>query len=322
MFFQDLTSLRQSGAVDESRIKQAEAACKGGHKVKDLTELDAFLKMQFPTLPYFVANLTSSSGFPVKLSAFVISLTGVWNKADQHGVYAVYGNHILTNLAACRDSMTKEKYRDEMAGGLQHLSNGLMHAAKHASLTGMEKIMLPFFDTPKTPIEVSCDAMRAQRMSCTLRSEKYACPGMSKTHYFSYKSSLENLALACEISAQLQNQNDPKVWAVITQLKTKAANLLLANESIMAAVMGDEPLSAESIRILEAEKRAYASTIAIIPSSGDKGEISSTCKKCDTKPSTHSGYICRCKCLCEECASEDVIMECPVCHEYTEFIKR
>lgn len=323
MFFADLTLLRSTGTLEKTRVEEARKACAGGTVIGNLQEFKEYLDRTFPPMFYFEASLTSSSGFPDKLSKFFVSVTGRWTPANQHGLYATFGAVVLDRLRTSKESMPKEKYRDELAGAYQHYANGLAWAAKSQAPDKDSTLDFPCFDKPLTALEVAQEAVRTQRIACTLRSEKYASPGMSKSHYYSYKSALENLATNCEILADLEGNNGDGVPnRVILTLRQKAASLHLADSKALEACIAGMPLSAEAAARVASEKRSAVVACQLVPRPAGAGRETPTCKNCMREPPTMTGFTCRCKCLCEACVEDGVLMECPACGDYTEFVLR
>merc|ERR1712187_981681 len=220
-------------------------------------------------------------------------------------------------LEMSKESLSSEKYRDELAGAQQHFSNGLWPA-----LVGLDKdrvIDLPCFQG--TALQAAQEAVRRQRISCSLRSQKYASPKSSKSHVFSYKSSLEGLANACEVLDTLDPAADHQLnTKIITQLRSTAENLsILTDHDLLTAVQNDDTISAEANAKFSSERRAANNAMKMLPKTGAKEEFD-LCLQCAENPPTLRGTICKCKCLCEDCYVEDMLIECPNCKEYTEFM--
>lgn len=106
---------------------------------------------------------------------------------------------------------------------------------------------------------------------------------------------------------------------MITGLRTKASSLHLGNDAALRALNGGGGLTAEEATHVAKEKRAVAAVARFVPPGRNSGGERETCAQCKKNPSTHTGFMCRCRCICGECAEEAVI-ECPVCGEFTEFV--
>merc|ERR1712187_865351 len=220
-------------------------------------------------------------------------------------------------LEMSKESLSSEKYRDELAGAQQHFSNGLWPA-----LVGLDKdrvIDLPCFQG--TALQAAQEAVRRQRISCSLRSQKYASPKSSKSHVFSYKSSLEGLANACEVLDKLDPTADHELnTKIIIQLRSTAENLsMLKDHDLLKAVENGDTISAEANAICSSERRAANNAMKMLPKTSANNEFDS-CLQCRKKPPTLRGTICKCKCLCGDCYEEEELIECPNCKELTEFM--
>lgn len=318
MFFGDLTTLRSTGTVDSGRIDEARRATKGGTPVSDLRGLTSFMERSFPDLGYFDCALTSGD-FPKNIAAFLISVTDSWTKVNQHGVFVVYGHFVLERVRKAKETLTRDKFRDEFAGGCQHYANGLMHAAMCAFERNMVDVSFPCFDAPRTPLQMIHEAIRSQRTACSLRAEKYATPGGSKSHFFSFKSALENLATAIEFLSKIDPTDTAKSDQIAASLRAKAAGLALGKEEIFGMCSEGAPLTEEVQKAIARDRRAAASVAAVLPAV--QVTIAETCSSCSKKPPTYRGFSCRCLCLCDDCIEPDILLECPGCGEFTEFVR-
>lgn len=339
MFFGDLTELRKAGgaAISDARIRAAREATRGGRKVSNLSEFLDFLEERFPSGLGFFDTSMSEGEFPKGIAAFIVSVTGKWSAVDQHGVYIVLGDFIVKRIKEAKASFESEaKYRDQLAGAMQHLANGLMHAAQEAHRAGMVTFQMPCFIERLTPKVAAENALNTQRQAASLRAQKYAQPGTSKSYYFSYKSALENLATVCDILAEIDAPNAPKNLKVARLLEKKAAELSLRDDALLAAVAAGEELPEEVQQALSRERRAGAVVQALLPARAQSEDTSAAgeervackpstasemCAACKESTPTHWGFACRCLCLCEGCAQED-LMECPRCGDFTEFVRR
>eukprot|EP00747_Dinoflagellata_sp_TGD_P119694 gnl/TRDRNA2_/TRDRNA2_173068_c0_seq1.p1 gnl/TRDRNA2_/TRDRNA2_173068_c0~~gnl/TRDRNA2_/TRDRNA2_173068_c0_seq1.p1 ORF type:complete len:172 (+),score=14.77 gnl/TRDRNA2_/TRDRNA2_173068_c0_seq1:3-518(+) len=169
-----------------------------------------------------------------------------------------------------------------------------------------------------TAFELMQLALKRQQSACSLRAEKYAVPKMSKTAVFSFKSSLETLAKVLQV---MQTMDNTKSYDdVIGKLKEQSQNLLLQREpSFLRSLEAGEELSTEDKHIVDKERHACAAVKRFLLSS--EPTIISVCMECRQKPATHKGFVCRCVCLCEGCAEPDALIQCPMCHDFTEFVR-
>ena len=318
MFFAELGELRDGDGVSAEVVLAAQDACDGGVPVGSLQDFAQHLEDEFPALGFYDASLTASGprAFPARLAAFIVSITGRWAEVEQHCVYAVYGNHALKLLAAARGTMSDERYRDETAGALQHVANGLWPAVRAAGATG--HLEVPFRPDPWPVVDAAREAVRVQLRAATLRAEKYAAPGSSTTHSASYRGALLALANACETLAAA----DPSCSthsSMCTQKMRQLADNLSAQKSMAAAS------TAEALQLVRKERRTPLLALSLLPPSAPAprsptaGETA--CRQCQAARATHRGFICGCLCLCADCAVEGALLECPACKEYTEFVK-
>jgi len=319
-FYGDLTALRKDGVIAKDRVKAAQAACRGGIQIADLAALARFLDKKFPSgLGYFDASM-SAGAFPSAIAAFKVSVYGGWSKIAQHGIYVVFGDHIIRRLQDAKESFaTKEKYRDELAGAKQHYVNGLMYCVKEAHGEGLDVLALPCFPEPRSLLECAQEAVSCQRLAANLRAEKYAAPGGSGSHVKSYKSSLENLATTCRILSLVDPASTAKNAKVAEFLEKKASALLLSSDpEVLDACSKGLFISSQVDKTVKAERRAPTVASSLLP----PPEVTSPerCVVCKTTAPSHWGYTCRCKCICEGCLVSDTLVECPMCGDYTEFV--
>jgi len=323
IFFQGLTALR-NGSVSEDVVRQALEATRHGRLIANLVAFDTWLQERFPdSEPFFNYEITSQEGFPRHLVPFVLSLTqSDWSKVDIHGVYAVYGKRVLDLLSKNEARMQKETYRDELAGAYQHYANGLMHAAKEA-LEPSTLIDFPCFTGgPWSALRVAQEAVRVQSQSCNLRSEKYASPGTSKSHVHSFKSSIENLATALEVLAKLEGKSEDKTTVgCITQLRDRAKNLVLVkHDDVMRAYRQGEAVEGAIANEVAKEKRSALLATQFVPARDSSATKLDTCAVCKADEASYTGIVCRCRCICAQCVLHDMLMECPTCSTWTEFL--
>jgi len=189
--------------------------------------------------------------------------------------------------------------------------------AKHAKLAGLSKVHLPCWSGPRTLEEIASSAVADLRQTCTLRTMKYGVPGSSKSIFFAYQAALRNLADAMEIHAELTG----KEASGVAFLRQKADDLTLKDPKLIQAVETGEALSALDQKKLDSDVR-LAESVASCFVVQAAGQTSDVCRLCAANPSTSLGFVCRCKCLCDVCASAgDRIKECPMCGDWTEFVR-
>jgi hypothetical protein len=267
----------------------------------------------------------SEGEFPKCLAAFQVSVYGSWTKIQQHSIYVVFGNHMCNRVEEARDSfLTEQKFRDQLAGAKQHYANGLMYCVKEAREEGLEELRFPpqVFKEPVPLLKAAQMALQAQRVATSLRAEKYARPGGSASIVSSYRSALENLAIASRILGSIDERNAVKNNKVADALETKAKLLLLANDKeLLEACSKGAVMMADVDAKIKQEKRAAAATARLVPVHATL-PVSDLCLKCGSASPTHWGHSCRCCVLCEGCSEvdNDVLMECPQCGDYTDFV--
>merc|ERR1719331_145692 len=113
----------------------------------------------------------SEGDFPKHLAAFKVSVSGAWSPIDQHGIYAVFGNHLCIRLNEAKGSFTTtERFRDQLAGAKQHYANGLMYCVQEAQKKGLKELRLPrqVFVEPVPLLMAAQTAVQAQRVAASL----------------------------------------------------------------------------------------------------------------------------------------------------------
>ena len=287
--------------------------------------LKAWAERRFPESTFF-DNTIAEGKFPSTIATFMVSVQNCWTKGDQHAIYVVFGDLALRRLQQGRASMTEEKYRDVRAGALQHFANGLCHVAEAASRN--ELVDLTFVlggDQPLEALDFARKALHAQQQSACLRSEKYAKPGQSKSAYFSYKSALENLAKMLRATASLLDESDPEkpiLLAMARQTLDKSTRLLLSDEVALEAWVAGEELK-EYEQEISKDRSAAAVSIKCLKlgaSTKPPPGIWLECARCHAKPPDMRGMTCKCLCVCRGCEPGDMVVECPECGDYNEFV--
>ena len=166
--------------------------------------------------------------------------------------------------------------------------------------------------------------MRCQLRATILRAEKYASPGTSKTHAASYRGALDTLASASEALLQCDPSAGPDTAARhIQRHRHQAAALLLDSDaSLLHNISAGAPVSDAQQLALDRERRLPVLALQLLPARpAPSAEPGTRCAQCGASQATHHGYICRCLCLCEACAPDGKLLECPVCQEFTEFVR-
>merc|ERR1719387_1751991 len=231
----------------------------------------------------------SEDEFPKSIAAFQVSVHGRWSPVDVHGIYAVLGNHLCLRVMEAKESFaTKEKFRDQLAGAKQHYANGLMYCVKVAKQDGLEKLSFPrqVFEEEIPLLTAAQLAVQAQRVSASLRAEKYASPGGSASFVFAYKSALENLAIASRILGSVDEANAVRNNKVADSLENKARGLsLAADKDLLEACSKGEAITAEADAQVKQEKRAAASAARLVPPT--PSPAADMCLKCGSAAPTH-----------------------------------
>ena len=167
------------------------------------------------------------------------------------------------------------------------------------------------------------------RVTCTLRSEKYGQrSGSSESSVKAYQAALRNLADALEIHAGLApgESAESETRSMTGWLRERATNLALTNQKLLVACDAGETLGQDERRLITRDLRLAETAARSVPRPEPEEERAAPeiCAKCGTKPPSHLGFSCRCLCLCEDCVSAEGgrILECPVCGDFTEFVKQ
>ena len=166
------------------------------------------------------------------------------------------------------------------------------------------------------------------RVTCTLRSEKYGQRSGSESSVKAYQAALRNLADALEIHAGLApgESAESETRSITGWLRERATNLALTDQKLLVACHAGETLGQDERRLITRDLRLAETAARSVPRPEPEAErtVPKMCMKCMAKPPTHLGFICRCLCLCEGCASVHVdrVLECPVCGDFTEFVRR
>jgi len=320
-FYGDLATVRGGGALSASRVAEAEQACRGGRVCSSLADIYAHYDRLYPAGPYFDCTLTEGAT-PLGVAAFCASVSNKWSREDYIAVYAVFGHICVRNVRKGRESLTKEKFRDVLAGSLQHTTNGLIYAAREAARKQRPLLKLPCDPGDLAPLAAAQLATRLQGQAVALRSEKYATVGeKSGTSYIAYKAALELLARCLEINAELDDDPDAKkkLAALSAQIDRQAAGLLLQDKEICAALdAGERPDGA----VGEALARERRLVVGIARFLGDKKSAAAEdCAGCGARPPQFRGASCGCVVFCEACVELETLMECPLCGDFTEFFR-
>jgi len=313
-FFASLTNMRKGGEISQETVDQAVDRLQTGKQVGSLEEFHAFLQKKFPARPTFNVKLAQGR-HPEGLAAFVVAVQ--WPNWQKHGLWSLHGDLYVDRLDFAKASLPAEKYRDNLAGALMHRANGNAHLAKHAKLAGLSEVQLPCWSAPRGLVDVASSAVADLRQACTLRSMKYGAPGSSKSIFFAYQASLRNLADAMEIHADVAGREASGVDFV----RKKAEDLVLKDPKLIEAVEAGEKLSVTIQENVDRDVRIAESVASsfVLQAGGQETQI---CRMCSVNPSTSLGFVCRCKCLCDACVTTgDRIKECPMCGDWTEFVK-
>lgn len=325
-FFQSLSHLRQSQPISAEVVRRAAEHCRGGTLVRNLDELYAWMLDQNPETPFFLASIATGK-YPTSLAAFVTSCS--WEDWKKHAVYAMHGEIYLQRLEAVKSVTPGDIYRDHMAGASMHRANGYAHMARAARAQGLAEISLPCWPEPRELTRLSAQAVADLRLSCTLRSDKYGQKQSSENTVKAYQAALRNLADAMQIHASLSGDGADEVGRKAVWLRERATNLALTNQRLLVACAAGEDLSTAEERQVNRDLRLAETAASEVtrqpappdPESEADGELEA-CARCGASPVTHLGYTCRCLCLCEGCARTTRVQECPICNDFTEFVRR
>jgi hypothetical protein len=321
-FFGSLSQLRQGARLSADVVQRAREHCRGGKVVRNLAELYDWMISQNPETPHF-DNRIATGRYPIGLAAFVTSCR--WEEWKKHAVYALHGEVYLSRLRIAKPTMPSDQYRDNFAGASMHRANGLMHMARCAKAEGMAVLIIPIWSEPRSLADVAALAVADMRTSCSLRSEKYGQKGGSENAVKAYQAALRNLADALEIHADITEEADGEAKRMSAWLRERATNLALTDQRLLVACAAGEALNAADERTVTRDLRlAETAARAIAVPEGQGGLAQAMCATCGTASATHMGFNCRCICLCADCvaAAGGRILECPLCNEFTEFIRQ
>jgi len=291
--------------------------------VSNLSELYQWMLGQNPDKPSFDTRI-SVGAYPAALAAFVTSCS--WQKWKLHAVYALHGDIYLARLKTAKSTMDQKSYRDNMAGASMHRANGLMHMVRCAESAGLGQLHIPCWETPRSLEAIAAQSVADMRTACTLRSEKYGQLGCSDGTVKAYQAALRNLADALEIHHKVAAvKPGVDMNKMVSKLRERATNLSLTNQQTLAACSAGSALPAHEQESVARDVRLGDSAVHIIDAS--RGQMQeqpqANCARCGTATATHHGYACRCLCMCGDCvaAAGGRILECPICEEFTEFVR-
>lgn len=321
-FFGSLSQLRQGAQLSPDVVQRAQQHCQGGKIVRNLPELYDWMKSQNPERPHF-DNKIATGRYPIALAAFVTSCR--WEEWKKHAVYALHGEVYLSLLRSAKPTMPADQYRDNFAGASMHRANGFMHMARCAKADGLAELTIPAWSASRSLADVSAQAVADMRTSCSLRSEKYGQKGGSENAVKAYQAALRNLADALEIHADVTEEADGEAKKMSSWLRERATNLALTDQRLLVACAAGEQLNDADERTVTRDLRlAETAARAIAVPEAQSGMSQAMCATCGTASATHIGFNCRCLCLCGDCvaAAGGRIIECPLCNDFTEFIRR
>jgi hypothetical protein len=276
---------------------------------------------QNPEKPFFDQRIAVGA-YPTALAAFVGSC--MWMKWKRHAVYALHGDIYLSRLRTAKATMDQKSYRDNFAGASNHRANGLMHMVRCAKADGLEQLELPGWDCPRPLVDIANQAVADMRTACTLRSEKYGMPGCSDGTVKAYQAALRNLADALEVHSKVSSTIDGKTEKMVAKLRARATDLFLNDAKKLAACSAGTALAAREQASVAQEIRLGDNAIHVIaPRQEEIVAPQANCARCGTAVATHHGYSCRCLCMCAECvaAAGGRVVECPMCEDFTEFVR-
>ena len=128
-FYGSLSTLRSGQELSPHVVQQAREHCKGGHSVKNLSELYSWMLEQNPEMPFFDTKIATGP-YPHALAAFATSCP--WEQWKVHAVFALHGDLYLNRLKVTKLTTDDKTYRDHFAGASMHRANGLMHMVRCA----------------------------------------------------------------------------------------------------------------------------------------------------------------------------------------------
>lgn len=321
-FFGSLTTLRSGTQPSLDAVQRAKRHCEGGQAVANLNELYRWMLELNPEMPFFDTRIAVGA-YPAALAAFVTSCP--WDEWKRHAVYALHGDIYLARLKAAKSMMDQKSYRDNFAGASMHRANGLMHMARSAPAVGLEELEIPCWDAPRPLEDIAAQAVADMRTACTLRSEKYGQQGCSKGTVKAYQAALRSLADALEIHQNVARNPIGNVGKMVLRLRERATNLLLTDQKILAACLAGSALPAHEQASVERDVRLGDNAIHAIKIRRDQQEAEphTNCVQCGNAVATHRGFACRCLCMCAGCvaAAGGRVLECPLCKEFSEFVR-
>merc|ERR1719503_87737 len=280
------------------------------------------MNSQNPETPRF-DDCIATGRYPIALAAFVTSCR--WEEWKKHAVYALHGEIYLSRLRNAKATMPPDKYRDHFAGASMHRANGLMHMVRCAKAVGITELTIPGWSAPRSLADIAAQAVADMRSSCSLRSEKYGQKGASENVVKAYQAALRNLADALEIHAEITEEADGEAKRMSAWLRERATNLALTDQRLLVACAEGEALNHADERSVRRDLRLAETAARAIPvPEGQGGMTQAMCARCGVTNATHMGFSCRCLCLCAVCATAagDRIVECPLCNDFTEFIRQ
>ena len=176
--------------------------------------------------------------------------------------------------------------------------------------------------------DISAQAVADLRVTCTLRSEKYGQQSGSESSVKAYQAALRNLADALEIHAEIAPGESAggETQRMTGWLRERATNLALTDQKLLVACDAGEILGQDEQRLVSRDLRLAETAARSVPRPEPEEEraVPEMCARCAANPPTHLGFSCRCLCLCEGCVSTEGgrILECPVCGDFSEFVKQ
>lgn len=149
-----------------------------------------------------------------------------------------------------------------------------------------------------------------------MRSEK----GVVKA----YQAALRNLADALDIHADITEEADIETNRMAAWLRERATNLALTDQRLLVACAAGEIDAAEERTVTHDLRLAETASRAIAVHEAQAELTHATCARCRFASATHVGFNCRCLCLCAECvaAAGGGILECSLCNDFAEFVRR
>jgi len=205
--------------------------------------------------------------------------------------------------------MLETKYRDNLAGALNHRAVGLLNMAKCGKQANMIALQLPCWLEGQPLKAIAAQAVNDLRQACTLRSAKYGSKTEAESGCKAYQAVLRNLADAMDVLADLECTGDK---SMVSWCRQRADELALTDKKLLQACEASE-LTDGDARKVERDLR-IASTAASSMPAVKGSQHSALCQHCKQVEATFLGYSCRCKCLCQACASMGSrVKECPLC---------